>query len=62
MWDAQNLYLSFQWRDPMPLNSMVDPAFDPGRGWVADAVQLRIVADKQPSWFTAWGFDKGVML
>ena len=59
MWDTENLYLSFVWRDPMPLNSTVDPGFDPSRGWVADAVQLRILAGKQPSWFTAWGFDKG---
>lgn len=59
MWDTENLYLSFVWRDPMPLNSNVDPAFDPERGWVADAVQLRIFAGKQPSWFTLWGFDKG---
>lgn len=59
MWDADNLYLSFIWRDPMPLNSTVDPQFDPSRGWVADAVQLRVLAGKQPSWFTVWGFDKG---
>ena len=59
MWDAENLYLSFVWRDPMPLNSTVNPEFDPERGWVADAVQLRVVAGKQPSWFTIWGFDKG---
>ncbi len=59
MWDADNLYLSFLWRDPMPLNSAVNPQFDPERGWVADAVQLRILADKQPSWFTLWGFENG---
>jgi hypothetical protein len=59
MWDVDNLYLSFVWRDPMPLNSTVDPKFDPDRGWVADAVQLRVLAGKQPSWFTCWGFDKG---
>ncbi len=59
MWDKDNLYLSFVWRDPMPLNSTVDPAFDPSRGWMADAVQLRVLADKQPSWFTMWGYDKG---
>ncbi len=59
MWDADHLYLSFVWRDPMPLNSTVNPAFDPSRGWVADAVQLRMVAGKQPSWFTLWGFDRG---
>lgn len=59
MWDKENLYLSFHWRDPMPLNSTVDPKFDPERGWVADAVQLRVLAGKQPSWFTVWGFDQG---
>ena len=59
MWGRENLYLCFIWRDPMPLNSTVDPAFDPSRGWVADAVQLRVIAGKQPSWFTMWGFDKG---
>lgn len=59
MWDADNLFLSFQWRDPMPLNSTVNPEFDPERGWTADAVQLRVLADGQPSWFTLWGFDRG---
>jgi len=59
MWDADNLYLAFLWRDPMPLNSTVNPEFDPSRGWVADAVQLRVLADKQPSWFTMWGYEKG---
>jgi hypothetical protein len=59
MWDKDHLYLSFVWRDPMPLNSTVNPEFDASRGWVADAVQLRILAGKQPSWFTMWGFGKG---
>jgi len=59
MWDADNLYLSFVWRDPMPLNSLIDPKFDAERGWMVDAVQLRVLAGKQPSWFTCWGFDQG---
>ncbi len=59
MWDADNLYLSFVWRDPLPLNSVVNPEFDPSRGWVADAVQLRVIAGKQPSWFTLWGYEQG---
>ena len=42
MWDADNLYLSFVWRDPMPLNSLIDPKFDAERGWMVDAVQLRV--------------------
>ena len=41
MWDADNLYLSFDWRDSTPLNSQVNPEQDPGRGWQADAEQLR---------------------
>ena len=57
MWDADNLYLAFDWRDPMPLNSRVDPAQDPSRGWVADAIQLRVTAGDQSSWFTIWGYD-----
>ena len=32
MYDAEFLYLSFDWRDPLPLNSKVDPKSDPGRG------------------------------
>lgn len=59
MWDADNLYLGFVWRDPMPLNSLIDSKFDAERGWMVDAVQLRVLAGKQPSWFTCWGFDHG---
>jgi hypothetical protein len=59
MWNADNLYLGFVWRDPMPLNSLIDPQFDAERGWMVDAVQLRMLAGRQPSWFTCWGFDKG---
>lgn len=59
MWDTDSLYLCFVWRDPMPLNSVVNPEFDPSRGWVADAVQLRVLAGKQPSWFTCWGYEHG---
>lgn len=59
MWDADNLYLGFVWRDPMPLNSLIDPKFDAERGWMVDAVQLRVLAGNQPSWITCWGFDHG---
>ena len=57
MWDADNLYLSFRWRDPMPLNSSVDPDFDHRNGWRADAVQLRCQAGDQVSWITVWEFQ-----
>ena len=54
MWDSKNLYLAFTWKDPMPMNSTVDPDFNPSKGWIADAIQLRILAGGQPSWITAW--------
>lgn len=60
MWDAENLYLSFEWRDPTPMTSRVNPAFDPGRGWVSDAVQLRMVAGDRAFWATGWLYDRRV--
>lgn len=54
MWDRDNLYLAFTWKDPTPLNSTIDPDFDSSRGWVADAVQLRVAAGGQVSWITSW--------
>ena len=60
MWDAQNLYLSFEWRDPTPMTSRVNPAFDPGRGWVSDAVQLRMLVGDRAFWATAWLYDRRV--
>ena len=54
MWDKDYLYLSFLWKDPMPMNSIVDPDFNPDKGWVADSVQLRIIASDKPAWFTTW--------
>ena len=56
MWDENNLYLSFYWKDPMPLNSSIDPDFNPSKGWIADAVQLRILAGGQPLWITTWHY------
>ena len=54
MWDKDNLYLALYWKDPMPLNSTVNPEFNPEHGWKADAVQLRVLADGQTSWITTW--------
>lgn len=53
-WDGDALYLAFDWQDPLPLNSLVNPKFEPSLGWAADAVQLRIKAGRQVSWVTAW--------
>ncbi len=62
MWDAENLYLSFDWRDPFPLNSTIDPEVDAAYGWKADAIQLRVRAGGQVSWVTLWsqGADRPV--
>ena len=57
MWDRENLYLLFVWRDPSPLGSKINPEFDPGRGWVADAEQLRILAGPNAFWTTTWLYD-----
>ena len=57
MWNETNLYLLFVWRDPSPLGSKVNPAFDPSRGWVADAEQLRILAGENAFWVTTWLYD-----
>ena len=60
MWDRDNLYLLFEWRDPTPMTSRVNPAFDPGRGWVSDAVQLRMLVGDSAYWLTAWLYDRRV--
>lgn len=57
MWDETNLYMLFVWRDPSPLGSKINPAFDPSRGWVADAEQLRILAGENAFWTTTWLYD-----
>ncbi len=57
MWDKDYLYLAFDWRDPYPMESQFNPLQDPGRGWMSDSVQLRILAGNQPSWFTTWCFE-----
>lgn len=56
MWDAANLYLFFDWRDPRPLVNNVDPHQDPTRGWMADAEQLRILAGTNMFWLTCWPY------
>lgn len=41
MWDAENLYLAFDFRDSTPMQNKIDPATMPGNGWRSDCVQLR---------------------
>lgn len=60
MWDASHLYLLFDWRDPTPMTSRIDPAFDPGRGWIADAEQLRFLVGDKVFWTTSWIYDRRV--
>lgn len=57
MWDEDNLYLAAKWADPTPMFSMVDPKFNPDKGWQADAWQLRFKTD-QTRHLTAWYYAK----
>ena len=59
MWDKDYIYMAFDWRDPLPLNSAVNPKDDPSHGWTADAVQLRVKTPRSLAWITVWGYDKG---
>ncbi|HCE46956.1 MAG TPA: hypothetical protein DET40_25700 [Lentisphaeria bacterium] len=56
MWDKDYLYLGARWKDPMPLNSTIDPAINPDEGWKADSWQMRIHSDRN-LWITVWQFS-----
>lgn len=56
MYDADHLYLGVKWRDPTPMYSTVDPRFDPGSGWKADSMQVRVDAGDSACWLTTWYF------
>ncbi len=55
MWDAENLYLGFKIKDPSPMRSLIDPTKEPGRTWIGDAIQLRMLTNRTPIWFT-WSY------
>lgn len=56
MWDKENLYLFFEWRDPLPLNSKVNGTETPDKGWKADAEQLRVKFGDDIFWLTFWSY------
>ncbi len=56
MWDADNLYLAAKWKDPLPMNSMIDPAFNPEEGWKEDSWQMRVTTADRTLWITTWYF------
>lgn len=58
MWDEEFLYLAFQWRDPTPMVSAIDPRYLAQKGWRSDALQLRIHTDRT-LWLTSWWFTEG---
>ncbi|MDB6168461.1 MAG: hypothetical protein JWM88_1325, partial [Verrucomicrobia bacterium] len=60
MYDAENLYLAFKWRDPSPMLSAVNPEFNPNDGWKSDAVQMRMHTDRN-LWITMWYYTAGKM-
>ncbi len=45
MYDKDYFYLAILWRDPTPLQNMVDANFEIGSGWKSDCVQLRMKTD-----------------
>ncbi len=53
MWDQEYLYLAAHWSDPTPMFSKVDPNFNPDKGWLADAWQMRFQTDQKVH-ITAW--------
>lgn len=56
MWDKSNLYLFFEWRDPLPLNSQISGKETPDKGWRADAEQLRVKIGDDVFWLTFWSY------
>jgi hypothetical protein len=56
MWDKDALYLAAKWKDPLPLNSLIDPAFFPDEGWKEDAWQMRLTTSDRTLWITTWYF------
>ena len=58
MWDRDALYLAFDWRDPLPLNSKVNPLENRDKGWQTDAIQLRsLTPEGLGVWITMWGYE-----
>ncbi|HSI83786.1 MAG TPA: hypothetical protein VK970_08375 [Candidatus Methylacidiphilales bacterium] len=53
MYDTDNFYISYKWRDPSPMLSAVNPDFNPSDGWRSDAVQMRLHTDRN-LWITVW--------
>jgi hypothetical protein len=53
MYDADNLYISIHWKDPIPMGNCHDPRFQASKGWAGDSVQFRIKTDRI-SHLTAW--------
>lgn len=52
MYDADNLYVALQWKDPSPMGNRNDPHTD-APGWAGDCLQLRLRTDHIVS-VTAW--------
>jgi hypothetical protein len=47
MYDRENLYLSFRFKDMTPMVNSIDPLNQPGEGWRSDAVQIRFLPATQ---------------
>lgn len=47
MYDKDNLYIGAKVKDPNPMMNRHDPKVEPGRGWDADACQVRMALDPE---------------
>jgi len=59
MWDKENLYLAFVFRDATPMQNNVDPVTMRGNGWRSDAAQLRCNMAGFISHIDAWYYTPG---
>jgi len=59
MWDRDDLYVAFEFRDPTPMQNKIDPVTMPGNGWRSDAVQLRCNMAGFVSHIDAWYYTPG---
>ena len=57
MYDKDYFYLSFRFKDRTPLINYIDPNIEPGCGWKADSIELRMKTDIISHWET-WYFTE----
>ena len=56
MYDRDFFYMSFHFKDPLPMINHIDPKQDPGGGWKSDCVQMRLMTDRM-AWVDCWYYS-----